>query len=118
VNHDSDLRRRLEQLERLLVEHRPSFRDDTGDEVESTAARIDAVLQRLRQLTTAMQRRNADINDPLDRVTMRLMLEDYAAALSHLRASIRHAEHLLSSVAKTVTDAQRFVRLETKRRSR
>ena len=115
MNHESDLRRRLEQLERLLVEYRPSFRDDTGDEAKVTAARIDVMVQRVRQLTTAMERRNSDINDPLDRVTMRLLLEDYAAVLSRLRASVRRADQLLSSVERTVTDGHRIARRESKR---
>jgi hypothetical protein len=118
VNHDSDLRQRLEELERLLVQHRPWFRDNSGNGVEAVDARIGRTLDRLRQLTTAMQRRNSDNDDPLDRVTMRLMLEDYAAVLSHLRASVRTAEQLLSSVATTVTDGHRIVRRQSKRRSR
>jgi hypothetical protein len=118
VNHESDLRRRLEQLERLLVDYRPSLRDTAGDKAEATAARIDVMVQRLGQLTTAMQRRDSNISDPLDRVTMRLMLEDYAAVLSGLRSCVRGADQLLSSVERTVTDGQRFVRRESKRRSR
>jgi transposase len=118
VNHDSDLRRRLDQLEQLLVQHEPWFRDNAGADGELVAARIHATLQRLRQFTTAMQRRTSDNDDPLDRVTMRLMLDDYAAVLSHLRASVRTAEQLLSSVEKTVTDGHRVVRREAKHRSR
>ena len=118
VNHDSDLRQRLEELERLLVQHRPWYRDNSGNGVEAVDARIGRTLDRLRQLTAEMNRRPPDSHDPLDRVAMRLMLEDYAAVLSHLRASVHTAEQLLASVAKTVTDGHKIVRRESKRRPR
>ena len=115
---DSDLRRRLEELEQLLVQHRTSLRDTDRSDGNSADVRIDATLDRLRELTTALQREHADSDDPLSRVTMRLMLEDYAVVLSQLRASVSRAGQLLSSVEKTVVDGQRFVRRVSHRRSR
>ena len=120
MDHDPDLRKRLEQLEQLLVQYRPWFHDGTGDDVEAVTARIGTTLQRLLQLTAAMQRRDANGDDPpdaLESVTIRLMLEDYASVLSDLRAVVRSAERQLSSVAAVVHDGGRIVREERKRQA-
>jgi hypothetical protein len=98
VDHDRNVRNRLERLEQRLAQREP--------------------LQRLADLTAAMPRAYAEADDPLERVTMRLMLEDYMSMLSQFRATVRTAEEQLSSVAAVVTDGQRLVRGERKRQSR
>lgn len=117
MSHDSDLRERLERLEALLLRYRPGFQTGTDDVTKEAASPINTTFERLRHLAMELQRNSADSRlDTLDIVTIRVMLEDYASALSHLRASVHTAEQQLSSVAATVADGHRIVREERKRR--
>lgn len=117
MSHDSDLRERLERLEELLLRYRPWFQTGTEDDAERAASRSNTTFERLRHFATELQRNSPDDRlDTLDTVTIRVMLEDYASVLSHLRASVRTAGQQLSSVAAVVADGNRIVREERKRR--
>ena len=120
MSHDLDVASRLEQLQRLLDQCRipPGVDADPRPDAEFAVIRLDGFLTRIQHLTRELQSGLAQRHDAdaLDGVTIRLLLEDYAAAVRQLRASTTEAGRRLAMVAHVIGDGRRLIREERKRR--
>jgi hypothetical protein len=118
VPDDAD---RLLELERILASS-SSAPAPAGLESDITEMRLGSVLtERICKTTSLLsQLRSGDV-DATDLVAMRLLLADYAAAVSHLRAATRTTEARLARVAGPLkNDMRRVTRAvdEAERRDR
>jgi hypothetical protein len=120
MSHDLDVASRLERLEQLLDQCRiPSAADaGRGPDAEAAVIRLEGLLNRIQRLAREVQSGLAHRHDAdaLDGVTIRLLLDDYAAAVQQLRASTIDAGRRLAMVAHVIGDGRRFIREERKRR--
>jgi hypothetical protein len=114
-----DVASRLERLERVLQEWReelhPSEHDDASP--DSAGTRMAATLTRIKRLTALLQSSLVRPDpDMIDRITMQLLLADYADVVRELRASTNGAAHTLKEAANIVANAERIVRGDAKSR--
>jgi FkbM family methyltransferase len=101
---------RLLEIERILGQPAAAAPDEP--DADPVALHLSAVpLERIRQLTSLLQDGSAD-NDDVDAVAMRLLLNDYAAAVRHLRAVARLAADRVDAAAGPVRDSQLFLERE------
>ena len=79
------------------------------DERDAATRHMESLpLERIRQLTELVDQRSTEA-DEVDAVAMRLLLNDYAAAVGHLRAVTRDAGSRLDAAAGPVADVRRFL---------
>ena len=106
---------RLIELERILAQITPAraSEDETAGSVAAHLAGVPA--DRIRQLTSALQRGLKDTTDEIDVVTMRLLLNDYIVGVGHFRAIARTAASRMDKAAEIIGEGQRFVHREQKR---
>ena len=113
-----DLASRLEQLERVLQESHATLRRSDGDApLDRGATRMLATLARIKRLTALMHSSLVRPDpDALDRITMQLLLADYASVIQELRASADGAAGTLKEAANVVADTARSLRGDAKSR--
>ena len=114
-----DLASRLEQLERVLQEWYATLRRSDGDDapLDRGAMRMLATLARIKRLTALVHSSLVRPDpDALDRITMQLLLVDYANVVQELRASASGAAGTLKEAANVVADAERSLRGDAKSR--
>ena len=105
---------RLLELEQILAQSRNALAADRdADPVALHLA--DVPVERMRRFTSVLQQGAGGGNDEIDAVTMRLLLNDYTAAVGHLRAIARVAAAGIDAAAVPVRESQRFVRLDDRR---
>ena len=107
----NDAAKRLLDLERILAEPRKNESQSTGDPVTLHIA--DVPVERIRRFITELQSANGD-RDEVAAVTMRLLLNDYATAVAHLRAVARISVARIESALEPIRDCQKFLRREEK----
>jgi hypothetical protein len=105
--------RRLLDLERILAQSRtqPAATVQDADPVKLHLA--DVPIERIRRFTAELQSADAE-RDEVAAITMRLLLNDYAAAVSHLRAVARISVARIDSAVDPIRDCQKFLRREDK----
>jgi hypothetical protein len=112
----TDLRLRLEQLERVLQESLAAVRGGGGEAPENRPAPpIPAILVRIKRLT-ALVHSSLVRSDPdeVDLITMQLLLADYAYVVQELCASASGAADALKTAAKCVAHTERILGGEAK----
>jgi hypothetical protein len=116
VSIPSDPFERLIDIERLLAQTKSSMVSNrTGaDPVALHLAEVPSA--RIRELTSMLQQRAVEGIDEIDALAMRLLLNDYSAAVAHLRAVAREAAALIDGAAAPVKDSQRFLRIDHRRK--
>jgi hypothetical protein len=100
---------RLARLERILAQ-RPAA--ETSNEPVTDAVQLNMrslPTDRIRQLTSELQRRSHVESDTIDALEMRLLLNDYSTAVAHLRAIARITASRLATVAEPIRRAGRWV---------
>ena len=109
---------RLAEIERLLAQTTSVMRanENVADPVGVHLAEVPEA--RIRVLTRMLQQRPTDGNDDIDVLAMRLLLNDYVAAVTHLRAVARVAASLVDGVTAPVKQGHRLLRLDDKRRQK
>jgi len=107
---------RLREIERVLAQTRSSTgSSDAG--VDPVALHLGEVPStRIREFTSMLQQRAVDGTDEIDALAVRLLLNDYTAAIAHLRAVAREAAALIDGAAAPVKDSQRFLRVDDRRK--
>jgi hypothetical protein len=114
-----DVAARLEHLERLLQEWRGALHTSEHDDASPNHGerRMAPTLARMKSLTLLLQsslvRPDADL---IDRITMQLLLADYAEVVHELRVSANGVARTLKEAAHIVANAERVVRGDTKSR--
>ena len=67
------------------------------------------MIERIRRTTSELERRRTGDIDAIDALTMRLLLVDYVAAVSHLRAVVRITERRLTGASAAIKEGGRRV---------
>jgi hypothetical protein len=105
---DPDSSQRLIRLEQILAESKPAAAAASdGDPVKVHLGSVPA--ERIRQVTAELTCRNGVDNDEIDIVAMRVLLNDYSAAVAHFRAVARKAEEQIAAAAGPIAEFRRFV---------
>jgi hypothetical protein len=115
---------RLLELEQILALDRraSSNRESSADPVAVHLTELPA--ERIRRFTHVLETtRGSEVeNDALDMLTIRLLMNDFANAVGHLRAVANIATSLIDGAANPMKDTQRFLKREAwreeKRRAR
>jgi hypothetical protein len=108
-----DLASRLDQLERVLQESRATLRaaDGEGAALNHSTTRMAAALERIKRFTALVRSSLVRSHpDAVDRITIQLLLADYAEVAAELRASANRAAGTLKEAADAVADTERIVR--------
>ena len=108
-----DAAKRLLDLERILAQSKTSEPASGGDVDPVTLHMADVPVERIRRFTAELQSANGD-GDEIAAVTMRLLLNDYANAVAHLRAVARISVARIESALEPIRDCQKFLRREEK----
>lgn len=66
-------------------------------------------LDRIQQLAREIELRSEREPDELERITMRLLLDEYASALAHLRAIAREGARNVEQAPAPLKDVRRYV---------
>lgn len=115
MNAAHDPFQRLLRLEQILTQ---PVALGTGTIADPSRTREEQA-QRLRQLTGELQRGGGLDNDEVDALAMRLLLNDYAALVTGLRAMARQAEtHIIAAYGPITETRRRFDQQEKLRLKR
>jgi hypothetical protein len=109
---ENDTSLRLKRLEAVLAQ--AGSRSLLSSESDAADVHLDSVLvDRIRQLTAELRERDGAPIDDIDALAMRLLLNEYRAAVGHLRAVARIAAERIDAAPRALKDARRAVhRLE------
>jgi hypothetical protein len=101
---------RLQRLERILAlaptAISPSVESDS-DGVQMSLRTLP--LERIRQLTSEVSARSQAEIDAVDAVAIRVLLNDYRAAVSSLRAVARTAARRVAAASEPINRTRRFL---------
>lgn len=117
MHTNPDAPERLRTLERILTS--PTTGDSRDRHADPTALHVRAVpSERIRRVTAALQLAPTGPLDDVDRVSMRVLLNDYTAAVAHLRAAAQAAANIVDTTAQIVGRAERVLEKEARRRAK
>jgi hypothetical protein len=106
---------RLQQLEQILAHGESAV--SSSKEADAAAVHLDSVpLDRIRHLTDELVGDLREEPDTIDAVAMRLLLNEYVAAVGHLRAVTRTAAARVDGAAAPMKAARRILHRLTKER--
>jgi hypothetical protein len=112
---DHDVSRRLRRLE-ACFSAKPAQGDAAATSVDVAAWHMRSVtLDRIAYLTMELQRRGDAVIDAVDALEMRLLLTDYTASTTHLRAVTRIAKQGIASASSHLRNVRRTVERELHR---
>jgi len=106
-----DASKRLQRLAEILARWTTvsgAKREASGDSVQFHLTSVP--LERIRELTLELQPRTDIDIDEVDAVTMRVLLNDYAAAVTHLRAVASAADERLATASAGIGESREFLR--------
>jgi hypothetical protein len=107
-----DAPRRLLDLERILAQSKTQTASaEDADPVMLHLGNVPA--DRIRRFTAELEG-TRDGDDAVAAVTMRLLLNDYASAVAHLRAVARLAIGRIDAATTPIRECQKFMRREDK----
>jgi hypothetical protein len=110
-----DSSRRLQRLAQILAESKVALASTTGRDADPGGFHLSSVpFERIGRLTSELGHRAAPDADDLDHLAMRLLLNDYTAAVAHLRATARLAEQRVAAAAVPIQETRRRIRLQAK----
>jgi len=107
VSSGNDFASRLARLSFILNDASARRHAPASDPVEQHLASLR--LDRIQRLTREVEERTGLETDELDKVAMRLLLEEYASALVHLRAVAREGAKNVQAAPAALKDVRRFV---------
>jgi len=106
---------RLQRLAQILAESKP-LPSTSARETDPADVHIASVsLERIGRLTAELLATTATDIDDIDRLAMRLLLNDYTAAVAHLRAAMRLAEQRMADATLPIEEARLHVKPREKR---
>jgi hypothetical protein len=104
---------RLARLDRILSQSPPHVAAHATTETDPGQVHLTSVpLDRIQALTMELQDRSTEDTDEVDAITMRLLLNDYKAAVAHLRAVANGADSRLHAVGAELHESRKTVRRE------
>lgn len=101
---------RLQRLEQILASSTPARTLAPLDPRDAATTHLQAApLERMRQITVELQARSDNGQDDVDALAMRLLLNDYATAVAHLRAVARDAGDRIEAAAAPLKETRRAI---------
>lgn len=115
MSNDYDLSRRLQRLEAQFASRPENDATPTNssDLVEWQTRSVP--LDRIAHLTMELQQRSGAVVDAVDGLAMRLLLNDYTASTTRLRAVTRVAEERIATASSCLRDVRAVVERELER---
>jgi len=89
---------RLARLDQILTQSPPAPASRTGDVDPGQVHLTSVPLDRIKGLTTELRERADSTPDDIDALTIRLLFNDYKAAVAHLRAVANGVDGRLHAV--------------------
>jgi hypothetical protein len=106
---------RLQRLAQILAESK-ALASTSARDTDPTDVLIASVpLERISRLTAALTQQAPTGIDDIDRLAMRLLLNDYTAAVAHLRAATRLTEQRVAEAHLPIQEVGLHVRRREKR---
>ena len=102
---------RVSRLDRILSQAE-SAPPRTGDSDAGQVHLASIPLERIRGLTIELQERSPAVQDDIDAITMRLLLNDYKTAVAHLRAVTDRVGAQLQDAASQLSLTRKELRRE------
>jgi transcriptional regulatory protein LevR len=119
VPDDHDLSRRLLRLQSYVAD-KPRQADPTSTNSSDLADwhMRSVMLDRIAHLTMELQRRGDAAIDAVDALEIRLLLNDYTASTTHLRAVTRIAKQGIATASSQLSGARTIIERELQREER
>jgi hypothetical protein len=115
VPDDHDLSRRLQRLQ-AYVAAKPPQADPTATSSDLADWHMSSVmLDRIAHLTMELQRRGDAVIDAVDALEMRLLLNDYTASTTHLRAVTRIAKARIATASSRLKGVRKTIERDLQR---
>jgi hypothetical protein len=106
---------RLQRLAQILADSK-ALASTSARDTDPADVHIGSVaLERIKRLTSQLTLQAPTDIDDIDRLAMRLLLNDYIAAVAHLRATMRLTEQRMSDATLPIQEARLQVRQRDKR---
>lgn len=103
---------RLTRLDHILSQSPAALPTRGGDTDPGQVHLASVPLERIRALTLELQERSSAPQDEIDAITMRLLLNDYKAAVAHLRAVTNGVGAQLHTASEQISETRKTVRRE------
>jgi len=103
---------RLARLDRILSASAAPVAARTTDTDPDQVHLASVPLERIQALTLELQERSAHVTDEIDAITMRLLLNDFKAAVAHLRAVSNSVDTRLYTAGRDIHESRKVVRRE------
>jgi hypothetical protein len=111
VPSSRDTSARLAHLEHILSQTTPGSRNE-ADAADVHLASVP--VERIRRLTAELQHDSSRQPDEIDALVMRLLINEYATAVAHLRAVARMAASRVDGAAAPMREARRALHRHAK----
>src|SRR5688572_12327981 len=107
----ADSSRRLQQLQQILADSQAALNSTTGCDADSADFHPGIVpLERIGRLASELTQGVAADIDEVDCLAMRLLLNEYAAAVAHLRVAARLADRRVAVAAVPIHETRLRIR--------
>jgi hypothetical protein len=111
----ADSSQRLQRLAHILAESQAAPGSASAPDRGPTDIHLDSVSrERISRLTSELAQRATIDTDDTDRLTVRLLLNEYTAAVAHLRAAARLTEQRMLEAAGAIQETRRHLRRQKK----
>jgi len=116
VPDDHDLSRRLQRLQSYVAAKPPQADPTSSNSSDMADWHMRSVmLDRIAHLTMELQRRGDAVIDAVDALEMRLLLNDYTASTTHLRAVTRIAKEGMATASSQLRGVRKTIERDLKR---
>lgn len=113
---DHDLSRRLQRLQSYVAAKPPQADPTSSNSSDMADWHMRSVmLDRIAHLTMELQRRGDAVIDAVDALEMRLLLNDYTASTTHLRAVTRIAKEGMATASSQLRGVRKTIERDLKR---
>ena len=115
----ADSARRLQRLAQILAESKTTPTVSSLHDPDPAKGHLsDVPLERIVRLTSELRDGAETDVDDIDRLATRLLLNDYAAAVAHLRAVARLAEQRIADATTPIQETRLLIRRRDKAAAR
>ena len=111
MSASSKVSERIARLDQLLSQPSPPILRGTAVDLRH-AVLVGVPLERIRALTTELQERCGATPDDVDALTMRMLLNDYRAAVAQLRAVTNDVDSRLLALGEVLHRTRKVVHRE------
>ena len=113
---DHDLSRRLQRLQSYVAAKPPQADPTSSNSSDMADWHMRSVMvDRIAHLTMELQRRGDAVIDAVDALEMRLLLNDYTASTTHLRAVTRIAKEGMATASSQLRGVRKTIERDLKR---